>query len=135
MYNFYLNPKNCFNINYHSLFLKSNTYIINELYRFGGTKSIRGFAENSLQANFMTALITEYRYIISSEFYVHCILDYGYYKDNSSNYETTLIGLGIGIGLRTKKGNLKLNLSNGRSKSEKFLFPYTIVNIKYNIEF
>jgi len=135
MHNFYLNPKNCFNINYHNLFLKSNTYIINELYRFGGTRSIRGFAENSLQANFMTALITEYRYIISPELYVHSILDYGYYKDNSSNYETTLIGLGIGIGLRTKNGNLKLNLSNGRNKSEKFLFPNTIININYNIEF
>ena len=135
MHNFYLNPKNCFNINYHNLFLKSNTYIINELYRFGGTRSIRGFAENSLQANFMTALITEYRYIISPELYVHSILDYGYYKDNSSNYETTLIGLGIGIGLRTKNGNLKLNLSNGRNKSEKFLLPNTIININYNIEF
>jgi hypothetical protein len=135
MHNFYLNPKNCFNINYHNLFLKSNTYIINELYRFGGTRSIRGFAENSLQANFMTALITEYRYIISPELYVHSILDYGYYKDNSSNYETSLIGLGIGIGLQTKNGKLKLNLSNGRNKSEKFLFPNTIININYNIEF
>ena len=135
MHNFYLNSKNCFNINYHNLFLKSNKYIINELYRFGGTKSIRGFAENSLQANFMTALITEYRYIISPELYVHSILDYGYYKDDSSNYETSLIGLGIGIGLQTKNGKLKLNLSNGRNKSEKFLFPNTIININYNIEF
>ncbi|MBX9807149.1 MAG: outer membrane protein assembly factor, partial [Flavobacteriaceae bacterium] len=71
MHNFYLNPKNCFNINYQNYFLKSDTYIINELYRFGGIKSIRGFAENSLQANFMTALITEYRYIVSPDLYLH----------------------------------------------------------------
>ena len=135
MHNLYLTPKNCININYHNYFLKSDTYIINELYRFGGTKSIRGFAENSLQANFITALLTEYRYIISSELYVHSIIDYGYYIDNSSNYETNLIGLGIGIGLRTKNGNLKLNLSNGRNKSTNFLFANTIVNINYNIEF
>ena len=135
MHNFYLNPKNCVNINYHNYFLKSDTYIINELYRFGGTRSIRGFAENSLQANFMTALITEYRYIISSELYIHSILDYGYYKDNSSNYESNPIGIGLGIGLRTKNGNLKLNLSNGKNKSEKFLFLNTIININYNIKF
>ena len=134
-HNFYLNPKNCININYQNYFLKSDSYIINELYRFGGTKSIRGFAENSLQANFMTALITEYRYIISSELHLHSILDYGYYKDNSSSYETSLIGLGLGIGLRTKNGNLKFNLSNGRNKSEKFQFSNTIITINYNIEF
>ena len=134
-HNFYLNPKNCININYQNYFLKSDTYIINELYRFGGTKSIRGFAENSLQANFMTALITEYRYIISSELYLHSILDYGYYKDKSTSYETSLIGLGLGIGLRTKNGNLKFNLSNGRNKSEKFQFSNTIITINYNIEF
>ncbi|TRX22919.1 ShlB/FhaC/HecB family hemolysin secretion/activation protein [Flavobacterium franklandianum] len=135
MHNLYLNPKNCININYQNYFLNSETYIINELYRFGGTKSIRGFAENSLQANFMTAIISEYRYIISPELYLHTILDYGYYKDNSSNYETNLIGIGLGIGLRTKNGNLKLNLSNGRNKSEKFLFSNTIININYNIKF
>jgi hypothetical protein len=135
MHNFYLNPKNCININYQNYFLKSDTYIINELYRFGGTKSIRGFAENSLQANFMTAIITEYRYIISSELYIHSILDYGYYKDNTSNYETDLIGIGLGIGLQTKNGNLKLNLSNGRNKSERIKFSNTIININYNIEF
>jgi hypothetical protein len=134
-HNFYLNPKNCLNINYQNYFLKSDTYIINELYRFGGTRSIRGFAENSLQANFMSAIITEYRYIISSELYLHSILDYGYYKDNSTSFETSLIGLGLGIGLRTKNGNLKFNLSNGRNKSEKFQFSNTIITINYNIEF
>ena len=75
-HNFYLNTKNCININYQNFFLKSDNYIINELYRFGGMKSIRGFEENSLQANFMTALITEYRYIISPNLYLHSILDY-----------------------------------------------------------
>jgi hypothetical protein len=135
MYNFYLNPKNCFNINYQNYFLKSDTYIINELYRFGGIKSIRGFAENSLEANFMTAIITEYRYIISTDFYIHSILDYGYYKDNSSNYEASLMGLGMGMGLRTKNGILKLNFSNGSNKGQKILFSNTIATLNYNIEF
>ena len=135
MYNFYFNPKNCININYQNYFLKSDSYIINELYRFGGVKSIRGFAENSLQANFMTAVITEYRYVISPDLYLHSILDYGYYKDESSSYESSLLGLGLGIGLRTKNGNLKLNLSNGTTKSEKIQFLNTIINLNYNIEF
>jgi Omp85 superfamily domain len=135
MHNFYWNPKNCININYQNYFLKSDTYIINELYRFGGTKSIRGFAENSLQANFMTALITEYRYIISPDLYLHSILDYGYYEDQSSNYKANLLGFGLGVGLRTKNGVLKLNFSNGSNDGQKVLFSNTIVTLNYNIEF
>ena len=135
MHNFYLNPKNCININYHTYFLKSDHYIINEMYRFGGTKSIRGFAENSLQANFMLAVISEYRYIVSPNLYLHSILDYGYYKDNSSNNKENLIGMGIGMGVRTKNGILNLSFSNGNNKGQKIIFTNSIVSINYNIEF
>lgn len=135
MNNFYLNKKNCININYQNYFLKSGTYIINELYRFGGIKSIRGFAENSLQANFMTAIITEYRYIISPNFYIHSITDYGYYEDNSSNNKGNLISLGLGFGMQTKNGLLKLALANGSSKTQEIKFYNTIVNICYNVKF
>ena len=135
MHNFYLNSKNCININYQNYFLYSNTYIINELYRFGGAKSIRGFAENSLQANFISAINTEYRYITSSDLYVHSILDYGYYEDKTSNNKSNLIGIGLGTGLRTKNGILKLTLSNGITKGQNLKFQNTIVSINYKIEF
>jgi hypothetical protein len=135
MHNFYLNKKNCFNINYQNYFLKSDTYIINELYRFGGIKSIRGFAENSLQANFMTALITEYRYIVSPELYLHSILDYGYYEDRSLNNKGNLLGFGLGMGLRTKNGFLKVSFSNSSNDGQKIKFNNTIATVGYNIEF
>ena len=135
MHNFYLNPKNCININYQNYFLKSETYIVNELYRFGGSRSIRGFAENSLQASFMTALITEYRYIISPELFLHSILDYGYFEDKSTNNTGNLLGYGIGMGLKTKNGMLKLAFSNGSNGDENTKFSNTIISINYNIEF
>lgn len=135
MHNFYLNTKNCININYQNYFLKSDNYIINELYRFGGMKSIRGFEENSLQANFMTALITEYRYIISPNLYLHSILDYCYYEDKISKYKTNLLGYGLGFGLRTKSGLLKLNISNGSNKYNNTPTSSVLVAISYNIDF
>lgn len=135
MHNFYWNAKNCININFQNYLLKSDSYIINELYRFGGVKSIRGFEENSLQTNFMAALITEYRYIVSPDIYIHSILDYGYYEDITSNYKANLFGFGLGMGLRTKNGILKLNFSNGRNDNEKIKFENTIVSLNYNIEF
>jgi hypothetical protein len=135
MHNLYFNKKNCININYQNYFLKSDTYIINELYRFGGINSIRGFAENSLQANFMTAIITEYRHIISQDLFIHSIMDYGYYEDKSTNSKENLLGFGFGIGLQTKNGLLKLAFANGNTKSQKIKFHNTIATISYNIKF
>ncbi len=135
MQTIYLNPKNHININYQNYFLKSDSYVINELYRFGGTKSIRGFAENSLQANFITAIISEYRYIISSDLYLHSILDYGYYEDKTSNHKENIVGIGIGAGLRTKNGHLKFSLSTGLNQKQNINLQNTIVSVNYDIEF
>jgi hemolysin activation/secretion protein len=115
--------------------LKSDTYIINELYRFGGINSIRGFAENSLQANFMTAIITEYRYIISPDLYLHSIIDYGYYQDDSTNSKGNLLGFGLGLGVQTKNGLLKLAIANGSAKNQQIKFYNTIITICYNVKF
>ncbi len=135
MHNFYLNKKNCININYQNYFLKSNTYIINELYRFGGINSIRGFTENSLQANFITAIISEYRYIISQDLFIHSIMDYGYYEDKSTSNKGNLLGFGLGMGIKTKNGLLKLAFSNAKTASEEMKFYNTIATISYNIKF
>ena len=75
LHNFYLNQKNNFYIKSQNYFLKSSSYLTNELYRFGGIKSIRGFGENSLQANLFTSLLTEYRYTISPSLYLHSIIE------------------------------------------------------------
>lgn len=134
-HNIYLNQKNCININYQNYFLKSDAYIVNELYRFGGMNSIRGFAENSLQANFMTAIISEYRYILSRGLFIHSILDYCYYQDKISNNKGNLLGLGLGMGLHTKNGLLKISFANGNTKTQKIKFSGTIVNLCYNVVF
>jgi len=135
MNNFYLNQKNCINLNQHTYFLKSNTYIINELFRFGGSNSIRGFVENSLQANFLTTIQTEYRYLVSPSLYIHSITDYGYYQDNSSKNKGSLIGLGLGIGLTTKNGVLQITFANGSFNNQEVKFYNTIINIKYGVKF
>lgn len=135
MHNFYFDKKNSVNVNYQNYFLKSETYIINELYRFGGVNSIRGFAENSLQAHFMTAINTEYRYIVSPDLYLHSILDYGYYQDDTSNTKGNLMGFGLGLGLQTKNGLLKLALANGSTGKKEVKFHNTFVTMAYNVKF
>lgn len=135
----YLNKKNLINLNTQNYYLQSNHYIINELYRFGGTNSIRGFAENSLQAYFVTSILTEYRYILSPNLYLHSILDYSVFKNKTeigkADITKNLIGTGIGMGLQTKNGLLKLAIANGHAKKQQFKIYNTIIHISYNVKF
>lgn len=135
MHNFYLNPKNCININYHNYILKSDTYFSNELYRFGGINSIRGFTENSFQANLMTSFQTEYRYIVSNDLYLHSILDYCNFKDDGTQTKLDLVGIGLGIGLNTKTGLFKFAFVNGMNKKDTSKLNSAILHINYTIRF
>lgn len=138
-YNFELNAKNFININSQNYILKSKSYISNELFRFGGTNSIRGFLENSLQANFTSMILTEYRYLLSQSLYVNSILDYALYQDMTStsnkNQIKKLIGIGIGTTIQTTSGILKINLTNGGEKTSDLQLYNTIINICYNVKF
>jgi hypothetical protein len=139
MHTFYLNNKNAINIRSQNYYLKSTNYITNELFRFGGINSIRGFTENSLQANFMTAILTEYRYLISPTLYLHTILDYSIFKDstlkNQPRDKTTLLGLGFGLGVKTNNGLLKISIATGSPNDQKLEFSNTIIHLSYGVNF
>ncbi|WP_017495023.1 hypothetical protein [Flavobacterium sp. WG21] len=138
-YNFELNKKNFIYINPQILYLKSQNYITNELFRFGGTNSIRGFAENSLQGNFASMLLTEYRYKVSNNLYINSIIDFAIYQDltNTQNLNKLqkLSGVGIGTTIQTTSGLLRINLSNGGENLQEIKLFNTIVNIHYNVKF
>lgn len=137
--NIYLNQKNIFNIKSQNFYLDSNNYIISELYRFGGINSIRGFNENSLQANLLTSLLTEYRYVFAPGLYLHTIADYGYYRDETRNDSDgkngNLLGLGFGFGLLTKNGLFNLVYANGTVDNQPIKLSNSIVHISFKANF
>lgn len=139
MNNFYINEKNIIYVKFQNYHLKSKTYLINELFRFGGVNSIRGFAENTLQTNLMFALITEYRLLISNKLYFNSILDYCYYEDPTNplnkNKSEKLLGIGIGLGIETTSGLLKFAITNGKTNKQDLKFYNTNITISYNVKF
>ncbi|WP_231131667.1 BamA/TamA family outer membrane protein [Flavobacterium hydrophilum] len=138
-YNFELNEKNFININSQNFYLNSKNYIVNELFRFGGIYSIRGYLENSLQANLFSSILTEYRYVVSKNLYINSILDYGIYQDLTRSDNNTkidkLTGIGAGTTIQTSNGILKINLTNSLVNGQNLKLYNTIINICYNVKF
>jgi len=132
---FELNQKNSIFIKNQSYYLQSDSYIINELHRFGGINSIRGFNENSLQANVFSGIMAEYRYLVAPNLYVHSITDYGYFQDKTAEIDDKLLGLGFGFGLFTKNGLFNLIYANGSTSEQNIKLSNSIVHISFKTNF
>ena len=132
-----------FNFNVeNSVFLKtttrtlvSNSYFENELLRFGGINSIRGFEENSLLASFFSVLNTEYRLRFTDTMYIHSIIDLAYLENKPTNIKEKLYGFGFGFGILTKSGLLKLNYANGKSENQKFKLSNSKIHLSLTANF
>ena len=134
-HNLYLNSKNVINIKSQNFYLQSENYIVNELQRFGGINSIRGFNENSLQGNTFNSILTEYRYILAPSIYIHSIVDYGRLQDKTANFKDNLLGLGFGLGLLTKNGLFNLVYANGSTKNQTAKLSNSIVHVSFKANF
>jgi len=134
-HNLYIDDKNSFNIKSQNYYLNSNNFIINELYRYGGINSIRGFSENSLQANIVTSILTEYRYLIAPGIYAHTITDYAYFEDKITQNKGNLLGIGIGFGILTRNGLLNLIYANGSTNEQAIKLSNSIIHISFKTTF
>ena len=134
-HNIYLNQKNIINLKSHNFYLQSNSYIVNELYRFGGINSFRGFNENSLQGNFFSSLLSEYRYILAPNLYVHTIIDYGFTQDKTAQSNNNLLGLGFGFGLLSKNGLFNFVYANGNNNNQTIKATNSIIHISFKAVF
>ena len=132
---FQLNETNQIYLRNKTQVLLSDSYLTNELYRFGGITSIRGFEENSIFANLVSTLNTEYRYVLNSSIYVHSIIDLAYFENEITDQKEKLISFGLGAGLRTKAGIFKINLANGKAENQTFRFSNTKLHFQLAIRF
>ncbi|OBQ56020.1 outer membrane protein assembly factor [Tamlana sp. s12] len=115
---FNLNQKNSIFLRVNGGALISNTYYENELLRFGGINSIRGFEENSIYASLYGVINNEYRFQLSNTIYINSIIDAAYYENKITNIHQKLYGFGFGFGLLTKAGLFKFNYALGKTENE-----------------
>lgn len=132
---FNLNFRNSIFVQNRSSVLFSENYLVNELFRFGGINSIRGFNENSIDASLYSILNTEYRYLFNDGTYVHSIIDVGYFENDTLSLRQNLYSFGLGIGLSTKAGLFRFNVANGNAQGSDFSFSNTKIHISISSKF
>jgi outer membrane protein assembly factor BamA len=87
----------------------------NELYRFGGTNSLRGFNEESLFATTKALLTFEYRFLLDKNSAVFAFFNQGFYENTSVNYtKDHPFGFGFGISAGTNLGIFRLAYALGK---------------------
>jgi len=132
---FNLNIKNNIFLRVKSQGVQSESYFTNELLRFGGINSIRGFEENTLLATLFGFINLEYRYNLSPSIYIHTITDAAYLNNSLDNLNEKLYGLGFGLGVLTKAGLLKLVFANGKTENQSLKFSNSKIHLSLNTKF
>ncbi len=130
-----LNYKNSVYLKSSSSILLSESFLTNELFRFGGITSIRGFDENSIDASLLSVLNTEYRYQVNEGAYIHSVIDFGYFKNEVAIITEKLYSFGAGIGLATKAGVFRLIVANGNTEKQTFSFNNTKIHLSLSSRF
>jgi hypothetical protein len=132
---FNLNEKNSIYLRAKGSGLISDTYFENELFRFGGINSVRGFQENSILATAYGFLNTEYRLQLSPTIYIHSIFDVASFQNKITAINEKLFAYGFGLGILSNAGLLKLNYANGKINNQPFKFSNSQIHISFQASF
>lgn len=116
------------NLNNYSAINITDDLLENELYKIGGTLSIRGFSEKSIASSKYSILTTDINYKINKKTYLYSIIDYGQTYNTKYN---NLISLGLGYKTKLKSSILNINYSMGKTQDIPLNFKKALLNISF----
>lgn len=111
-----------------ALMNSDNSFSTNELMRFGGWNSLRGFNENSLYADFYYYGNVEYRYLIGEQAFFDSFLQYGQLNNKSLGVKPKLYSFGIGFNFFLPIGLMTFQISNGNEFGNQIKFGDTKIH-------
>ncbi len=99
-----------------SIYLNSKTLYNNEMLRFGGLKTLRGFNDDELLASFYSIINAEIRFMLEKYSYFSMFWNGAYYEKQGidQTIHDTPWGLGLGIAFNTPAGIFSLNYAIGK---------------------
>jgi hypothetical protein len=105
----------------------------NELMRFGGNLSQRGFLEDELLSTTRTTATVEYRFILDRNSYLFAFFDQSWYERNlSTSYlNDHPLGFGTGISFGTNIGIFSLTYALGQQQNNPILLRDSKIHFGY----
>lgn len=107
----------------HGRELRSGRAEIGDLFRFGGTNTMRGYRENQFVGSRVVWSNAEYRFLLARRSFVFGFFDTGYYFRQSdaalgvTSGQGFKYGYGVGIRLETALGNIGVSFALGEGDS------------------
>ena len=111
-----------------ALMSSKNEFSTNELIRFGGWNSLRGFNEESLIADFYYFGSAEYRYLVGEQAFFDTFLQYGKLNNKSLGINPELYSVGIGFNFFLPIGLMSFQIANGNQFGNEFRFGDTKIH-------
>lgn len=127
--NFQILGNNYLNIKAESALLSSkNDFSVNELLRFGGWNSFRGFNEKSLFADLYYFGTAEYRYLVGSQAFFDVFGQYGEFHNKSLGLKPKIYSFGLGFNFFLPIGLMSFQISNGNEFGNPIKFGDTKIH-------
>ena len=110
-----IHKRHIFYLSNHSSFYYAPIIFQNEVERFGGQTTQRGFNEQELFSTAKTTTRIEYRYLVDKNSRAFLFFDQTWYENNSVNYyKDTPFGFGAGFSFGTNIGVFSLSYALGK---------------------
>ena len=123
-YYFTLGRTSVLNIGATASHIQGEKYFSNELIRFGGLKSLRGFNETSFSASSLVMGKVEYRLLLEQNSFLFVFFNQAFYEDKSKVdvFSDQPYGLGTGINFETKAGIFSFTYAVGSLQDQSLSF-------------
>ncbi len=116
-YYFPLSQRNVIDIGAKGGYINTRDLFQNEIFRFGGLKTLRGFDEQSIYASNFEIWKIEYRYLMEQNSFLFIFYNQAWYQNKMRNYSgintDTPYGFGVGSTFQTKLGIMSISYALG----------------------
>lgn len=127
--NFHLSGNHYLNLKGESAMISGKSDIqSNELLRFGGWNSMRGFNENTLYADFYVFGGAEYRYLVNNQAFFDVFGQYAQLNNKKLALKPKLYSLGFGFNFFLPVGLMSFQISNGNQFGNSIRFSDTKIH-------
>lgn len=116
-----------FHIKNSSKLTDRKTSLLNELFRSGGAKSLRGFQENSILSNSYSYINSEFKLNLKNNTFLYSIQDTGIFNINNTNTILSALGLGYQFNRANNKFNIEYIIGNPTATNA---LQASIINVK-----